>query len=257
MSWQETMRARLGTHGDTWIVPEWPAPARVRAFVTTRTGGVSAGDYASMNLGLRSGDAPSNVEGNRAIVRGLLPAEPRWLAQVHGAQVAVHARADAGAVPTADAAVAAAPGLVCAVLTADCMPVLLCDESGGRVAVAHAGWRGMAAGVIENAVRAMGVEPARLLAWMGPAIGPGAFEVGPEVREAFVAGDAGADEAFRAHRPGKYMADLYALARRRLDRAGVARVSGGAYCTYTETERFFSYRREKRSGRMGAFVWIE
>jgi YfiH family protein len=160
-------------------------------------------------------------------------------------------------IATADAATTSLPGRVGVVLTADCMPLFLCDEQGRRVGVAHAGWRGMSAGVIENTVRALGVDPAKLMAWMGPAIGPAAFEVGPEVREAFVAADPRAADAFVQHRPGKYLADLYALARQRLQRAGVARVFGGGFCTYREIDRFFSYRREKKSGRMGAFIWME
>lgn len=239
-----------------WLLPEWPAPRRVRAFVTTRHGGVSEGDFASMNLGLRSGDEGARVERNRLIVRSHLPAAPRWMAQVHGTAVA---RLDAWETepPTADAAVCTVPGVVGCVLTADCMPLLLADAQGGAVAVAHAGWRGMAAGVIENAVAAMGIAPQRVIAWMGPTIGPDAFEVGPEVREAFLAADPGAGEAFRAHREGKYLADLYALARRRLAAAGVMEVSGGGFCTWREEGRFFSYRRQPRSGRMGAFVWME
>lgn len=247
----------LGAPGRDWLVPDWPAPARVRAFVTTRAGGVSEGEYASMNLGASSGDAAANVAKNRAIVRSLLPAEPRWLAQVHGAGVAEVDELGADAAPQADAAVTRGPGRVCTVLTADCMPLFLCDESGSCIAVAHAGWRGMASGVIENAVRAMRVAPQAVLAWMGPAIGPEAFEVGPEVREAFVATDAAAASAFRPHGPGKFLADLYALARQRLARAGVSRVHGGGFCTRNEAARFFSYRREKRSGRMGAFIWME
>ncbi len=257
MSWQESMRARLGAHGGHWVVPDWPAAPRVRAFVTTRAGGVSGGEYASMNLGAHGGDAPRNVERNRLIVRELMPATPRWMAQVHGIEVAILDELAPEHVATADAAVARSPGHVCTVLTADCMPLLLAHEGGSRVAVAHAGWRGMSAGVIENAVRAMDVPPAELIAWMGPAIGPDAFEVGVEVREAFVAADPDAGRAFRPGAPGKYLADLYALARRRLGRAGVARVHGGGFCTHRERERFFSYRREKRSGRMGAFIWIE
>jgi YfiH family protein len=257
MTWREDMQASLGPEGARWLVPDWPAPARVRAFVTTRSGGVSEGEYASMNLGASSGDRAENVAKNRLTVRERLPAAPRWLAQVHGASVAVLDALAPEAVPKADAAVARRAGEVCTVLTADCMPVLLCDEAGRRVAIAHAGWRGMSAGVIENAVRAMEVPAESVLAWMGPAIGPEAFEVGPEVREAFMADDAGADVAFRPHRDGKFLADLYALARRRLASAGVARVQGGGFCTYRERERFFSYRRVKESGRMGAFIWIE
>jgi YfiH family protein len=242
---------------EDWLVPDWPAPARVRSFVTTRAGGVSEGDYASMNLGLSSGDDPSRVERNREIVRRLLPAEPRWLAQVHGVDVAHIDEANSQARPRADAAVASVPGTVCTVLTADCMPLLLCDIEGRRVAVAHAGWRGLSAGVIENAVRALGSAGDKVLAWMGPTIGPTAFEVGAEVREAFLARDARADEAFLRHTPGKYFADLYALARQRLQSVGVTRIFGGGFCTYREPERFFSYRRKKESGRMGAFIWIE
>lgn len=240
---------------ESWIAPDWPAPRGVRAFVTTRAGGVSEGEYASLNLGMHCGDDPRRVERNRAIVRERLPSDPAFLAQVHGAIVVDPATA--GARPEADAAVTAAPRTVCVVLTADCLPVFLCDAQGVKVGVAHAGWRGMAAGVIENAVAALGVPASEVLAWMGPAIGPDAFEVGPEVREAFLAGDSGAEPAFRAHRPGKYMADLYGLARRRLARAGVEHVHGGGFCTFHERDRFFSYRRAPASGRMGAFIWLE
>lgn len=239
-----------------WIEPDWPAPPRVRAFVTTRAGGHSEGEYGSMNLGLSSGDDPARVAANRAEVARHLPEVPQWLAQVHGTSVARLDAAPSAGQPRADAAVASRPGRVCAVLAADCMPLLLCDAAGTKVAAVHAGWRGMAAGVIESAVAALASEGSDLLAWMGPTIGPGVFEVGPEVREAFLAADARADEGFRAHRPGKYLADLYHLARQRLERCGVARTFGGGYCTYTESARFFSYRRAPRSGRMGAFIWI-
>jgi YfiH family protein len=249
------MRAALDGH-DEWIVPDWPAPPGVRAFVTTRHGGVSTGEHASMNLGTHSGDDPALVARNRLIVGELLPSTPRWMAQVHGTGVADLDRLSETEVARADAAVVASPGPVGAVLTADCMPLFICDRAGRRAGVAHAGWRGMAAGVIENTVRALGVPAAELIAWMGPTIGPAAFEVGPEVREAFLASDSGAAAAFVAHGPGKYMADLYALARRRLERAGVTQVSGGGFCTYREADRFFSYRRAKASGRMGAFIWM-
>jgi YfiH family protein len=228
----------------------------VRAFVTTRAGGVSAGEYASMNLGLSSGDLPENVARNRAIVRAELPSDPVWLAQVHGAEVADLDQASLSERPRADAAATSTPGRVAVVLTADCMPVFLADRAGRRVAVAHAGWRGLAAGVLENAARSLGVPAGEVIAWMGPAIGPEAFEVGPEVREAFVQIDTRATDAFRPGQPGKYMADLYQLARMRLARAGVGHVSGGGFCTRSETERFFSYRRVQKSGRMGAFIWI-
>jgi polyphenol oxidase len=240
-----------------WITPDWPAPARVRAFVTTRHGGVSAGEYASLNLGTRGGDDPRNVASNRRVVRDHLPSMPRWMAQVHGTAVCdLDAIGDLD-VATADVAVTGKPGTVGVVLTADCMPLFLSDRAGTRVGVAHAGWRGMAAGVIENAVAALGVEPREVIAWMGPAIGPTAFEVGPEVREAFLAADPQAQRAFEPHAAAKFMADLYALARQRLARAGVQEVHGGGFCTYREPQRFFSYRRVPASGRMGAFIWME
>ena len=240
-----------------WLVPDWPAPPRVRAFVTTRAGGVSEGEYATLNLGARSGDEPARVAANRGAVRAHLPSEPAWLAQVHGNAVAdLDALAD-DAQPQADAAATSVPGRVAVVLTADCLPVFLCRDDGSRVAVAHAGWRGLAAGVLENAVAAVGGPPGRVLAWLGPAIGPRAFEVGPEVREAFAGVHREAGSAFVPRGGGKYLADLYALARLRLAKAGVAAVSGGGFCTWTERGRFFSYRREKLSGRMGAFIWID
>lgn len=255
MTWSEGMRAALGAHGD-WIVPDWPAPPRVRAFVTTRAGGVSAGAYATMNLGMSSGDDAARVQSNRDIVRAVLPSAPRWLWQVHGTEVADMDREDFGERPKADAALSRRAGQVCNVLTADCLPLFLCGRRGEAVAVAHAGWRGLAAGVIERSVAALGVKAEDTLAWMGPAIGPRAFEVGAEVREAFLARDPRADAAFAAHAPGKYLADLYALARQRLEALGVAAISGGGFCTHGDTARFFSYRREKQSGRMGAFIWI-
>jgi YfiH family protein len=239
-----------------WIVPDWPAPPGVRAFVTSRAGGVSEGEYGTMNLGMNSGDDPAGVAANRAIVRRHLPADPAYLVQVHGTRVAELDRHPEDR-PRADAAVTTTPGRVAVVLTADCMPLFLCDREGRAVAVVHAGWRGMAAGVIENAVHALGARPRDVLAWMGPTIGADAFEVGPEVREAFLAGDPGAGTAFRAGRPGKLMADLYHLARRRLAAVGVTGVCGGGFCTYHEPARFFSYRRVARSGRMGAFIWKE
>jgi YfiH family protein len=228
----------------------------VRAFVTTRAGGVSTGEHASMNLGLSSGDAPENVARNRAIVRAELPADPTWLVQVHGPDVALLDRAADDERPRADAAMTSVPDKVAVVLTADCMPVFFTDREGRRVAVAHAGWRGLAAGVLENAARSIGAAPADTLAWMGPAIGPDAFEVGAEVREAFIQVDARAGDAFSPHAPGKYMADLYSLARLRLASVGVTEVYGGGFCTRTEADRFFSYRRAQKSGRMGAFIWI-
>lgn len=239
-----------------WIVPVWAAPAHVRAIATTRAGGVSEGEYGSMNLGLASGDDPAKVARNRALLRESLPGDPPYLRQMHGIDVADLDQPASGQ-RTADAAMAATPGVVAGVLTADCMPLLITDRAGTRVAAVHAGWRGMAAGIVERTIEAMGIAPRDLLAWMGPTIGPDAFEVGPEVREVFMAADPAAQRAFVPGKPGKYMADLYLLARQRLARSGVGEVSGGGYCTFHEPQRLFSYRRVQKSGRMGTFIWIE
>jgi uncharacterized protein, YfiH family len=237
------------------ILPDWPAPAKVRALSTTRAGGVSAGPYASLNLGDHVGDDPAAVAENRARVRNRLPAEPLWLKQVHLADVA---DADsASGVPEADASVARQPGKACAVLTADCLPLLLCDRAGAVVAAAHAGWRGLAGGVIEAAVEAMKVSPGEVLAWLGPAIGPAAFEVGGEVRDAFLAFDPAAAAAFVARENGKWLADIFHLARLRLGKIGVTAVYGGGVCTYSDAERFYSYRRDGATGRMASLIWIE
>ena len=237
-----------------WIVPDWPAPANVRALITTRSGGVSTGPFANMNLGQRVGDDTESVRTNRALLRDLLPAEPGWLQQVHGTLVV---DADRLRHPVdADAAVARTPGSVCTVMVADCLPVLLTDRAGSVVASAHAGWRGLAAGVLENTVQAMGTAPGELLAYLGPAIGPSAFEVGADVREAFLAGSAGAASAFVVHKPGKWLADLFALARQRLVAAGVNRIHGGRLCTFSDSRRFFSHRRDKVTGRMAALIWL-
>ncbi len=240
---------------DAWIVPDWPTPARVRALSTTRAGGVSAAPYASLNLGTHVGDDPACVAANRARVRSLLPAEPCWLNQVHG--TAVVDAATAAGVPAADAAVSRTPGAVCVVMTADCLPVLLCDRAGTVVGAAHAGWRGLHGGVIEACVAAMRVAPSEIMAWLGPAIGPQAFEVGDEVRAAFVAADPGADAAFRpAGVPGKWLADIYLLARRRLAALGVTAIHGGEGCTVAEPARFFSFRRDGATGRMASLIWL-
>ncbi|MEJ2646720.1 MAG: peptidoglycan editing factor PgeF [Gammaproteobacteria bacterium] len=242
---------------DDWIVPDWPALPAVRAASTTRRGGVSAAPYSNWNLAEHVGDDPRAVQSNRQRLRErlALPDEPCWLRQVHGVRVLAVA---AGQPSTeADAAWTPMPGRVCAVLTADCLPVLFCDRRGTRVAAAHAGWRGLAAGVLEATLRAMGVAPQELLVWLGPAIGPAAFEVGVEVRDAFVGADAGAGEAFRAGPDGRWYADLYALARRRLAAAGVVEVYGGGLCTYSDPERFFSYRRDGATGRMASLIWLD
>jgi YfiH family protein len=237
------------------IRPDWPVPARVRALATTRGGGVSRGPYESFNLGDHVGDAPAFVARNRALLGRELPAKPLWLAQVHGTTV-VDAASAVG-VPTADAAVAHGPGVALAVLTADCLPVLLAARDASAIGVAHAGWRGLAAGVVEATVARMRVAPASIVAWLGPAIGPARYEVGDELRSAFVTADPAAAAAFAAGQPGKWYADLYALARRRLATAGVVDVYGGGYCTFTDRERFFSYRRDGQTGRMASVLWLE
>jgi hypothetical protein len=238
-----------------WITLDWPAPANVRAVQTTRIGGVSVEPYASLNLGGHVGDDPAAVAQNRVLLRAKLPADPVWLKQVHGNIVADGD--SAGGVPEADASVAHKPGKVCAVMTADCLPLLLCDDAGTVVAAAHAGWRGLAGGVVEAAVRAMNVAPARLLVWLGPAIGPQAFEVGEDVRQAFLSHYAGAAQAFAPHGDGKWLADIYLLARQRLALLGVARVYGGGLCTYRDKEQFYSYRRDGATGRMASLIWLE
>lgn len=238
------------------IVPAWPAPPTVRALITTRAGGVSTGPYASMNPADHVGDAPEAVAVNRRLLRSLLPEEPHWLKQVHGTAVA-EADAPRARSPEADACVSRVPNQVCVVLTADCLPVLLCDDAGTVVGAAHAGWRGLHAGVIEAAVARMRVPGERLLAYLGPAIGPKAFEVGPEVRAAFMTVDTGAAAAFApGATPEKWLADIYLLARQRLARLGVSRVFGGGDCTFSDSARFFSYRRDGASGRMASLIWI-
>ncbi len=238
-----------------FLRPDWPAPAGVRAVMTTRRGGESRGAWAELNLATHVGDDPAAVAANRRRLREALalPAEPAWLEQVHGAAVAVLPRV--GAEP-ADAAVTFTPGAVCAVLVADCLPVFLAGRAGDRVGIAHAGWRGLAGGVIEATVAALDCGPEALVAWLGPSIGPDAFEVGGEVREAFVGRDPGAAGAFRAGRAGRYLADLPALARRRLAALGVRDVRGGGPCTHADAARFYSYRRDGATGRMAALAWL-
>lgn len=238
-----------------WIVADWPAPANVRTLFTTRHGGVSRGPYASFNLGMHAGDDPHAVRANRALLRALLPQEPKWLSQEHGATVVEVD--DSGIAPRADASIARRAGTVCAIMVADCVPVLFADQSGTVVAAAHAGWRGLAAGLIENTVRAIGVPAAALLACLGPGIGPRAFEVGADVRDAFMARSSRSADAFAPCRPGKWLADLPALARQALERAGVLRVYGGGLCTASDPQRFFSYRRDGTTGRMAALIWRE
>jgi len=239
-----------------FVRPDWPVPCQVRAAVSLRTGGSSAGRYASLNVGAHVGDEPVAVAENRARLRNALglPAEPLWLEQVHGTAVA---RFGSDGRPVADAAVACKAGQVCVVMVADCLPVLLADGAGSCVGVAHAGWRGLATGVIEATVSALPVSPGSLTAWLGPAIGPEAFEVGAEVRERFVADDPAAQAEFRPGRGDRWFADLYGLARRRLRAAGVTAVHGGDFCTASDPARFFSYRRDGVTGRMAALIWLQ
>lgn len=236
------------------IVPDWPAPARVKSLMTTRAGGVSEASWASLNLGDHVGDAPARVAANRARLRQRLPAEPGWLKQVHSAR-ALELGPEPN--PEADASFTREPGQVCAVLTADCLPVLFCDRAGSVVAAAHAGWRGLAGGVLEATVAAMQAPPAEIIAWMGAAIGPQVFEVGDEVRQAFVNRHPEAGAAFVPQpAPGKWLADIYQLARIRLDRVGVQAVYGGGRCTFSEADSFYSYRRDGVTGRMAALIWL-
>jgi YfiH family protein len=241
------------------VRPDWPAPPQVCALVTTRDGGVSAGPFRSMNLADHVGDDPEAVATNRARLMAALhlSEHPLWMQQVHGASVV---RADTSEhrdrIPTADAAVAFGPARPCVVLTADCLPVLLCDRGGRTVAAAHAGWRGLAAGVLQATVAAMDVEPANLLAWFGPAIGAEAFEVGSEVRERFLAVNPACAAAFAANERGRWQADLYELARIALRSAGVHAIHGGDHCTHRQADAFFSYRRDGRTGRMAALIWV-
>jgi YfiH family protein len=243
------------------IVPDWNAPDAVRAVATTRVGGVSRDRYASLNLGDHVGDLPEAVRENRARLAARLDLQfaPRWLHQVHGTSVVRADEAhDANSPrPPGDASVAFAPGPACVVLTADCLPVLICDRAGTRVAAAHAGWRGLAAGVLTNAVAALQVSPDRLLAWLGPAIGPAAFEVGDEVRARFVERSPAHARAFAGNARGRWQADLYALARIELEQLGLTDVSGGGFCTHAEADRFFSYRRDGATGRMATLIWLQ
>jgi YfiH family protein len=243
-----------------WLRPDWrDAPANVRALSTLRSGGVSAGPWASFNLAQHVGDEPEAVRANRERLRreAGLPAEPLWLEQVHGIDVVEHPGEAPARPPRADAAVAFGPGRVCVVMTADCLPVVFVDRAGTRVGVAHAGWRGLAGGVLEATVAALRCEPDELVAWLAPAIAQPAFEVGPEVREAYVQKAAEHATAFVPNAAGRFQADLYLLARQALARAGVTRVTGGGHCASAEAQQFFSFRRDGgRTGRMATLAWL-
>lgn len=237
------------------IQPDWPAPATIRACSTTRHGGCSREPYASLNLGNHVGDDIACVAENRRrlVAGGALPAQPHWLQQVHGTQVVN--LDEATPATTGDAVYTSRPGKVCAVMTADCLPVLFCSVKGDEAAAAHAGWRGLQAGVLEQTLKAFRAAPSEMMAWLGPAIGPQQFEVGAEVREAFMASDPAAAQAFVAH-GDKYMADIFQLARLRLRAAGVSRIYGGEYCTVSHPQQFFSYRRDGVTGRMASLIWL-
>lgn len=241
------------TLAETLIVPDWPAPPQVRAIQTTRQGGLGTAPYDSLNFGMHVGDDAHTVAANRNLLSTLVPSEPAWLEQVHGTAVVM--AESAGCAPRADACITRRENAVCAVMTADCLPVFLCDDVATVAGVAHAGWRGLADGVIEETIIAMDVPISSMMAWLGPAIGPQAFEVGPEVREIFMRHDPASEFAFSAH-GDKYLADIYLLARQRLLSLGIQRIYGGNFCTYTDAERFFSYRRDGRTGRMASLIWL-
>ena len=237
-----------------WFEPDWPLPPGVRALQTMRCGGVSSGPWSGFNLGDHVGDDPAAVAANRAALAGYIGCNPRWLRQVHGTAVCDLDRC-AVEVQEADAALARQVGQVCVVMTADCLPVLLCADDGSVVGAVHAGWRGLLAGVIEAAIREMAAPGRHILAWLGPAIGPTAFEVGDEVRAAFVAADAAAAPCVHPSPGGRWLADLYRLARLRLAGSGVLNVAGGDECTLRDAARFYSYRRDGVTGRMATLIW--
>ncbi len=245
-------------HDLSLIRANWPAPDNVHAFTTTRAGGFSQGVYSSLNLGAGRGDNPEHVKANRALLRryALLPNEPAWLNQVHGTQVVDAATAGANA-PDADASFSVTANVICTALTADCLPVLFCDQQGPCVAASHAGWRGLACGVLEATVSAMQVHPTAIMAWMGPAIGPLAYQVGNEVREQFMSENPDTEQAFLPSDGDRWMANLYVLARVRLQRLGIEHIYGGEYCTHSDPKRFFSYRRDAQYGCMASCIWYQ
>ena len=240
-----------------FIVPDWPAPANIKAVSTTRLGGVSQQAYLGLNLGLHVGDNKEHVQRNRVQLQQelRLVEPPAWLNQIHSTRV-LDLNAPLTAVPDADGSYTQISGIACTVMTADCLPVLLCDTGGNQVAAVHAGWRGTVDGIIEAALDKFTVPADQILAWLGPAIGPGAFEVGSEVREQFLASQPQAEQAFKSH-GDKWLADLYLLARQRLQRFGVTKIYGGEYCTFSNPDRFYSYRRDGVTGRQASLIWIE
>lgn len=241
-----------------WIIPNWPSPSNVKAIFTTRQGGVSRngdGIYAGLNLGDHVHDDLVLVQQNRALLRDYLPSDPCWLKQVHGVKPVWLDENVANL--EGDAALSRSSGKVCAILVADCLPIFLCDTAGSVVGIAHAGWRGLAGGIIENSIMEMACKRSEIIAWLGPAIGPKHFEVGEEVREAFLKYDGRSSIAFVAsHNGRKWFADLFTLARQRLTNAGVTKVYGGSECTFSNPVQFYSYRRDGKTGRMAALIWI-
>jgi len=240
------------------LIPNWPAPAGVQALVTTREHGASMGPWASFNLASHVGDDLAAVTANRAQLRQSMPSEPPWLTQVHGTLCVDAAQVRSGV--EADASFTRQRGVVCAVLTADCLPVLLCDDNASVVAAIHAGWRGLADGVIEASVAAMAVPGERLMAWLGPAIGPAAFEVGAEVRDAFLMHDRQAAQAFTPIAKKKWLCDIYLLARQRLQALNIRRITSAefpGYCTVRDIDCFYSFRRDGVTGRMASCIWLE
>jgi YfiH family protein len=242
-----------------WIEPQWPAASNVRAMSTIRRGGVSQPPWKSLNLGEHVNDDPRHVAKNRRRLKHLggLPHEPQWLTQVHGSVVLDAAELHLSHSCQADAAYSNTANTLCAVLTADCLPVLLVDHDGSEVAAAHAGWRGLAGGVLEQTVRRFAAAPKTLLAWLGPAIGPASFEVGADVRDVFLEWSGECEAAFVEHGEGRWVADIYLLARLRLRKTGVTAIYGGGYCTYCDEERFYSYRRDGETGRMATLIWFD
>ena len=237
-----------------FMVPDWPAPSNVHALQTTRVGGVSRAPYDTLNLGSHVGDDPLNVAANRQLLSPFVPSEPVWLNQVHGT-LTIDAETAGCAPPDADASYTRQGNVVCATMTADCLPLLFCNQAGTEVAAVHAGWKGLLDGVIESALDKMQSKPSEILVWLGPAIGPQAFEVGSEVRDAFIKKLALAETAFQPHGE-KWLGDIFMLARQRLAERGVTQVYGGGICTYSNPERFFSFRRDNVTGRMATLIWL-
>lgn len=255
---------RVAVAGLDWLIPDWEVPARVHALSTTRHGGVSSGAQATLDLGAESvpaGVAAAPILENRRTLAQFLPAPPVWLTQRHGADIAKIDASNAAAMmvspPAADAAVTREPNIVLCVRTADCLPVVFADRAGTTVGIAHAGWRGLCAGILEATVATLNCALPEIVAWLGPAIGPRSFEIGRDVYDAFCAADANVAECFISNGNGKWFADLYEIARKRLARLGVSRVTGGDYCTMSDAARFFSYRRERDTGRMATLIWIQ